>query len=214
MNSTCEAYWACQNLLTVVTVTNNYEWLQNSLINKNRASEKYFRIVKVLSTPSNEYIKLDENSNLMIISSYDSGIYDALNQALLHVKTPYYLVLGDDDTLDEQVLFDSLLKYSQILIALNPSVIKFKSYNKSTKKIASYHSVSHILKVDLHMRYGYYSKLFKIASDQLFLNKISKEITFESNEIIGIYGGDGISSKGWRLHIEHRLSQLIKLFFK
>jgi len=205
-------YWLSPNLITIITVTNNDSWLKDYIVKSAYSKSKYLHIIKLFSSTPGERIEYHDKSNLMVISSPDGGIYDALNQALFFVKTPYYLVLGDDDELDILNFSDLLYKYSPILTLLNPSVIKFKAFNRYNNKISSYHSVSHILRVKLHSKYGNYSTWFKIASDQIFLNKLRHENIFESSDVIGVYGGAGISSKGWRLHFEHRLSQFLKLF--
>lgn len=209
MSDNSPSSWQSRNLLTTITVSTDQIWL-NKLIQSRTIKPSHFpHLIKMFSNDESERITFLEECNITIIESRDNGIYDALNQALKHIKSPYYLVLGDDDILDEFFLSTIISKYQPILENLQPSLLRFRALNESTKKIGCYHSVSHIIKTELHIKYGLYSTLFKIASDQLFLNLIAREQIFESDEVIGLYGGAGVSAKGLRLHLEHNLSLLL-----
>jgi glycosyltransferase involved in cell wall biosynthesis len=144
--------------------------------------------------------------NIVICSSSDFGVYDGLNRAIKKASGLYYLVCGADDVLDK----NAILNYKNAINSLNADIITSKIINhknnivkiKSNKwlygisAIISSHSVGAVFRRSLHDKYGFYSKLYPICADALFVKLVStsggkiKSVDF----ISGKYSGTGISS--------------------
>lgn len=102
------------------------------------------------------------------ISEPDSGIYNALNKALLLAKGTYYIPLGSDDVLfpaaAEQLI--AYIEHHKIAMGrvqcTGPSGRRMNIYN---------HSAGTLVKTDLHDALGLYDESYKIAADTKFLEQ-------------------------------------------
>ena len=144
--------------------------------------------------------------NLKIDSCTDFGIYDALNRAIKECSGDYYLVCGADDRLDENAIHN----YKQEILESKADIITAKirgRYNNivgpkrirwlfGMSALISCHSVGAIFKKSLHEKYGYYSKLYSICADKLFVEQaIASGVSLKKADFIaGNYSGVGISS--------------------
>jgi glycosyltransferase involved in cell wall biosynthesis len=170
--------------VTIITSTLNAEGTIKNLIGSLRAQ----------STNNFEWVVADGGSTdqtLAILQEYkdvvtrvlpgpDFGIYDGLNRAISTVRTPYYLVVGADDTLDPNAICVSTK-------AAKSSKSDFISGHVKTSDgrtllpsrgnavryghlaYVSQHSVGTLIKTDLHKEVGLYSNRFPIAADRHFI---------------------------------------------
>lgn len=138
----------------------------------------------------------------------DFGIYDALNKAIAEVETPYYLVLGADDSLESNAmeLFAAAVESSgaDLITAevktsggvLTPG--RGKRWRNGHLAYVSQHSVGTLIKTSLHKTVGAYSRAYPIAADRHFLlSAIEKHhcTIYPAKFLAGTYGEDGVSSR-------------------
>jgi hypothetical protein len=67
----------------------------------------------------------------------------------------------------------------------------------------SCHAVGCMIRKDLHERFGYYSKLFPLAADQLFIKRACQQgaRVREADFVAGEFGADGVSSVNALVHL-------------
>ncbi len=154
------------------------------------------------------------------VAEPDSGIYDALNRALSRIQTPFYLVVGSDDSLDIDAL-QAIVAYLRSPAASQPDVITFPvrmgdSIRKrqplwpsqfNVLQITSSHSVGTIIRSDLHDAHGPYDTRYQILADSLFLRRVQLAGgTFEHRDhpIPGRFSTNGVSRTNYgRLMLEN-----------
>lgn len=149
----------------------------------------------------------NKNKNLIFISSKDSGIYDALNLAIIESKGLYYLVVGSDDSLIKENIFKLLEK---IDLFINYEVISFPvmtinglvRVNKyipifvNVKSLIASHSVGTLIKKNVHFKYGFYKPHYKILADSYLISLIKKNKILQLENIhLGTFSINGISSQ-------------------
>lgn len=228
--------------ITIITAVYNIEHLVESLcqsINSISGDNFDWVIVDGQST-DNTVSTLRANSDKItgIISEPDFGIYDALNKGIKACKTPYYLVIGADDTLNNDVIsnFDNVIENTDedfdivtSKIVVEDSIVDVKAGGTWLHKQSSYvssHAVGTIFKKQLHEVYGYYSKSYPIAADQLFILTVCKAgaKVFKSPHISGNFSKDGVSSQdvlgtlteSFRIQMkfENKFTQILIFFLK
>ena len=143
--------------------------------------------------------------NIKVISEEDFGIYDALNKGVKLCDSDYYVVIGADDIFYPYALeiYSSYLDgdygliTAKIKIGDNVSSPRFKSsWRYSQFTWVSSHAVGLVINKNLHKKYGFYSKKFPIAADQLFIKNCcqnGEKVKF-IDEIVGKFGTSGMSS--------------------
>jgi len=157
------------------------------------------------------------------VSEPDFGIYDALNRGIRDARgATHYLVAGSDDLFDADAIRrykNALLETEAPFVVANirsvSQVIRPKGgsllLNKQWSFLAG-HSLGVLIAKDMHEKYGYYSKKYPIAADQLFLERayLQGEVFHYMNFVAGTFGTEGISStdvlgslcESLRIHIE------------
>lgn len=145
----------------------------------------------------------------IIVSESDFGIYDALNKGL-HIATgDYYLVLGADDELAP----DAISRYRAALAAASspPDIVTAairsaagdichvrpgKAWLYGLQGFVSAHSIGSLIRRDLHQRFGFYSRKFPIAADQLFIKRAAQggARILCCDFCAGQFGAHGVSS--------------------
>lgn len=141
-----------------------------------------------------------------LISEPDFGIYHALNKGLRIATGEYYLVLGADDRLQS----DALSNYAKAAEQSGADVVTARitcdgqvrwkrqgpPWLYGAFSYVSGHAVGTLFRRNLHERFGYYSRRFPLAADQLFIKNIFKggASCYEAEFIAGEFGGDGASS--------------------
>ena len=111
----------------------------------------------------------------------DSGIYDAINIALVNSDSSHYLILGADDLVNNDALITALIrvkKHPDVLFhfyktKLMPNDV-ITSYRNiplrwSNASIMPSHSAGTIISRLAHDRYGEYSTDFRILGDAYFV---------------------------------------------
>jgi glycosyltransferase involved in cell wall biosynthesis len=178
-------------LVSVITATFNAEAVLPQLIASLEAqTDKDFEWVVADGRSSDKSINIIREAqsklrHLVISVEKDSGIYDALNRAISISSSPYYLVVGADDTL----LPDTIARYKEACVSMNYDLLtaKVKIGGKiiaskkpgwlwlygAPAKISS-HSVGLLIKKSLHDKFDFYSLKYQIYSDGFFMLKALK----------------------------------------
>ena len=163
-------------------------------------------IVDGLSTDSTlETLKQIIDLNIKIISEADFGIYDALNKGIKACEGEYYLVAGADDIFFPNAIADykngivsntemitANIKVSDKIITPNHG----PSWRVGQFQWVSSHALGLLIKKSLHQNYGYYSRKFPIAADQLFIKKCCQSgVKVKYIDcLVGEFGVEGVSS--------------------
>lgn len=197
--------------ITVLTATLNAEKTIQKLGKDLLAqTDNFFTWLIIDGGSTDKTLKLipqELGDRVQILSEPDFGIYDALNKGIKNLDTEYYLVVGADDRLHA----DAIKKYRQLaqnthadLIAA--SVIEAgriippnmgQSWLRGHKAYIAQHSVGVLIKKTLHETYGYYSRYFPIAADQLFIKSAVQRactIHYAPEFIAGEFTCAGLSS--------------------
>lgn len=128
-----------------------------------------------------EYLKSLDGLDIKLISQKDFGVYDALNRAIMHSCGAFYLVVGSDD-----VLYPGAIRnYSKSIgdgreccdlvfakCEVNGDIVLpqlGKGWLYGMRGQGGCHSVGTLIKKELHDKVGWYSKLFPLCADQLFI---------------------------------------------
>ena len=169
--------------ITIITATLNSEKFLPRLI-KSLESQTDKNFSWIISDGGSSdrtlsIIKACINLNVLLLQKEDFGIYDALNNAISKIDSGYYLVLGADDILFE----NSIRSYRDCLtsntydilttaVIQNGKVIFPKSnlgWLFGLPGVSGHHAVGTLINIKLHKKFGFYSRKFPIAADQLFL---------------------------------------------
>ena len=118
-------------------------------------------------------------NNKKIIQVDDFGIFHALNIGIENGKFDYYLFIGSDDNLRKNALelfTQKISKKNYDFVSSNyffkgSSYTFKKSYFYPYKSIITSH-LSTLINKKLHLKLGYYSKLYPVAADIDFFMKI------------------------------------------
>ena len=153
------------------------------------------------------------SENLRFISSNDSGIYEALNQAISHSTGEFYVTLGADDSLFSNCLSGFLEDYNNLSffdILVFPVIVnkqkhfasKYCPTFVSVASLVTSHSVGTFIKKSIHQKIGFYDQSYKILADSLFLTKAFRSdfrFFYIKGEPIGEFGTGGISSTNFQV---------------
>jgi glycosyltransferase involved in cell wall biosynthesis len=197
-------------LISIITATYNSAKTINALIDSLHAqTEKDFEWVVADGESTDgtlEILQSLKDLDVKITSKKDFGIYDALNRALSICSGEYYLVLGSDDTLEP----DAVENFSRAANETHADLIVFnilankrliqhngkRSHLMRQRGFVAGHSVGTLIKKNLHIKFGFYSKKFPIAADYYFLERayISGASIHYENIIAGSFGTGGVST--------------------
>ncbi|MHA3092534.1 glycosyltransferase [Acinetobacter brisouii] len=198
-----------RKISVITAVYNGQKYILNLIESLRQQNDKNFEWVVVDGASTDETLEILKNVtdlNIKIISEPDFGIYDALNKGIKACTGEYYLVAGADDVFFENAIED----YKKALTENNTSLItawvkcggtilkpnKGPSWRFAQFKWVSAHAVGLLIKKDLHQNYGFYSKNFPIAADQLFIKKCCQagEKINIINVVVGQFYEVGLSS--------------------
>jgi glycosyltransferase involved in cell wall biosynthesis len=160
------------------------------------------------SDPTTELLRAVSDLDLRMSSQPDFGIYDALNRALHACSGDYYIVAGTDDVFapDAVARFREAIRQhrTDIVVArvLRGSrllgVKKGPPWLVAEKAFIANHSLSTAFRVDLHRRFGWYSRKFPIAADSLFvLQACQGGASRATVDFIAGTIGNGVSVQDW-----------------
>jgi glycosyltransferase involved in cell wall biosynthesis len=153
-----------------------------------------------------------DDLNLVMLENEDFGIYDALNRAIRAASGDYYIVAGADDVLDPE----AIARYRAGAAAGHDFVtarVRYKgaclqpraapSWLVGAWRFVSCHTVGCMIRKRLHERHGYYSKLFPVAADQLFIKRACQAGASVRylDFVAGEFGSQGLSSVNLLAHI-------------
>lgn len=196
--------------ISVITATYNAESCIKNLIESLRTQkDKDFEWVVVdgVSTDQTlEILKRITDLNIKIISEPDFGIYDALNKGIKACSGEYYLVAGADDIFYENAIQDYKVGINIKGDLITTKVIKNDNVVGVRKGGAwlfneavyiSNHSIGVLIRKSLHNNFGFYSRKFPIAADQLFIMQCCENgvKTIQLDSIAGEFGTSGVSSE-------------------
>jgi glycosyltransferase involved in cell wall biosynthesis len=198
------------NISVVTAVFNGDEYLPRLINSLHAQTDKDFEwVVADGGSKDRTIMQLTEASDLLKIkidSRPDFGIYDALNRAVKMAGGDYYLVLGADDELMPDAIenykkacTESLADFVTAKIEVNGEISSSRSpsweWLYSQFAHVSAHAVGLVIKKNLHDKFGFYSRKFPIAADQLFiLESIHGGATVsKQNFIAGKFSQQGVS---------------------
>ncbi|MGG7073544.1 glycosyltransferase [Campylobacter sp. 9BO] len=195
--------------LSVITATLNAEkFLPRVIKSLQEQSDKDFEWIisdGVSSDKTLEILKNTSGINIKIISSEDFGIYDALNKGIRACNGEFYLVIGTDDELYSNAIKDYKEAIEDNTDIVTACIDTAGGRNKTSKPLkwlngqfhyVSGHAVGSIYRTKLHQKFGYYSRKFPIAADQLFIltaTKFGAKVK-KLKKVVGKFSNDGISS--------------------
>lgn len=143
--------------------------------------------------------------NIVVDSEPDFGIYDALNRGIKKSRSEFYLVLGADDYLYPDAIENfkkEVINKVDVIAAriktskgvLIPS--RGKPWLRGQAAFVANHAVGTLFRKSLHDEFGYYSRKFPIAADQLFIKSIyrSSISVSEPNFVAGYFNNCGVSN--------------------
>ena len=195
--------------LSVITATYNAEkFLPRVIKGLQEQVDKDFEWVVSDGASSDstlEILKSTDGINIKIISEEDFGIYDALNRGIKACNGEFYLVIGADDELYPNAIqnykeaIEDGVDIITAYIDTNNGKIEPNSGPKWLKGQFHYisgHAVGSIYRTSLHQKFGYYSRKFPIAADQLFVLTVANcgaQIKILKS-VVGKFSNDGVSS--------------------
>lgn len=201
-----------ENFVTIITSTLNSESKLDVLIRslRDQSAQNFDWIVADGGSTDQTLQILSESRDVLTQLLYgpDFGIYHGLNRAISAVRTPYYLVLGADDSLNP----DAILQFSAAAAKSAADFISARVHTSDGGELrpargspfryghlayVSQHSVGTLIKTDLHNRVGLYSNRFPVAADRHFILKAIERYgaTVEAiDAIVGTYSVTGTSN--------------------
>lgn len=198
-----------QTTISIVTATYNAVDVLPELVASLRAqTDQDFEWVVADGASTDgtlDLLRSIKDLNLKIISQEDFGIYDALNRGIKASSGDYYLVVGADDGLYPEAISiyrESLTANADFVTAS----VSFDGHVKTAGRGSAWrvgqfayfssHAVGVLINRALHDKFGFYSRRYPIAADQLFLLAAVKggsTITV-SRKVVGYFGTGGLSS--------------------
>lgn len=143
--------------------------------------------------------------NMTVLSQPDFGIYDALNRAIKASSAQYYIVCGADDFFYSAAVEN----YRQAILQSDADVVTAKAkyidrYFEPKNSAPwlwghlayiSSHTLGTAISKALHESYGYYSRKYPIAADQLFIMRAldSGASRYVADFVAGEVGSEGVS---------------------
>lgn len=199
--------------LSIITATfNTAECLPRLIDSLKSQSDPGFQWVVADGGSADETLALVRDAakciNVKVDSRSDFSIYDALNRAVKMADGEYYIVVGADD----ELFSGAVEQYKAACIDTNADFVSARVNvddcvcgvrNKRWEWLygpfahVGCHAVGLAVRRSLHERFGYYSRSFPIAADQLFiLEAIHGGATVsEQSFVAGKYYSGGFSGQ-------------------
>lgn len=134
-------------------------------------------LVKCLKADPVYKKKGEERGSTTFIIQADTGIYDAMNQALQYVETKYVLYIGSNDMINSKAIKDLCEGFVSdhdafvFGVKLNGRISKIENFGS----IRFYHHQGTVIKTELYKRFGGFTT-YEIHADLALLCKISSEL--------------------------------------
>ncbi len=150
----------------------------------------------------------------------DVGIYQAMNQGILHSNSEWVCFVGNDDFFDTNILIKlcgylkktkSELVFSNVLIGSKiKNKININKYALNLDSIGTSHSVGMFVRLNTHRSIGLYDANFKVSADYDFYIRCITEKTPISHfkYCVGSWGVSGFSSSQ---SIKNKLTEHYKI---
>lgn len=198
-----------QKLISVVTATYNaVEHLPALIESLRQQTYKNFEWVVADGASTDGTLELLQSItdlNVTITSSADFGIYDALNKGIKAAFGNYYVVAGADDIFYPNAIADFSESLSAdpdmvaACVSIDGSIItpgRGPSWLYGQFAYVAGHSVGTLFRRSLHQRFGFYSRKFPIAADQLFIKRCGQANIklLKLSSVAGAFGVEGVSS--------------------
>lgn len=171
--------------LSIITATfNTAECLPRLIDSLKSQSDPDFEWIVADGGSTDETLALVHDAaktlNVKVDSRPDFGIYDALNRAVKMADGDYYVVIGADD----EFFPDAVAQYKAACTSTDADFVTARVEvdgcvcgvrNKRLEWLygpfahVGCHAVGLAIRRSLHDRFGYYSRSFPIAADQLFI---------------------------------------------
>ena len=146
-----------------------------------------------------------EFENFLFLTSPDSGIYDAMNQALNHVKGRYIYFINAGDQYYNCDLIAILKRVNDdygylyggfVNLYPFPRIVNHTRFmNRFTVYLKCINHQSIIFHRKVFVKLGYYDPKLRIESDVLFITQMVSEFKgLKMITTVSIYKGDGIST--------------------
>jgi glycosyltransferase involved in cell wall biosynthesis len=196
--------------ISIVTATYNVARQLPGLIESLKAqTDKDFEWVVADGASTDgtlEMLQSVEGLNVVISSQPDFGIYDALNRAIKLATGNYYIVAGADDSF----YGDAVANFRKSIEESGADIVSARAMhgNRCMKikegpswlfgqfSFIASHTLATAIRKDLHLAYGYYSRLYPIAADQYFVVRACDGGAShrDGDFVAGMLGQAGVSS--------------------
>lgn len=196
--------------ISIVTATRNAANHLPTLIESlRRQSDKDFEWVVADGASTDGTLELLQSItdiNIVISSQPDFGIYDALNRAITIASGEYYIVSGADDLFYDNAIAEFRRAIDQCAADI---IVANAMYGQRRLKVGNgpawllghlayiaAHTLATAFRKDLHRVFGFYSRKYPIAADQLFVMQACNggASRYEGNFTAGEIGHCGVSS--------------------
>jgi len=144
--------------------------------------------------------------NIVISSQEDFGIYDALNRAIKIASGDYYIVCGADDCFYSDAIANFRRAIDQSRADIIVADAMYGTHSVKVRRgpawlfghgaLISAHTLATAFRKELHRAYGFYSRKYPIAADQLFVMQACKggASRYQGEFVAGEVGSGGVSS--------------------
>lgn len=196
--------------ISIVTATRNtVNHLPKLIESLRRQSDRDFEWVVADGASTDGTLQLLQSITdikSVISSQPDFGIYDALNRAIKISSGEYYIVCGADDFF----YGDAIANFHRAIAHCGADIIvanaMYDQHRIKVRKGPSWllghvahiaaHTLATAFRRDLHNVYGFYSRKYPIAADQLFVMQACNggASRYESDFVAGEIGHGGVSS--------------------
>jgi len=199
------------DLLTIITPSfnsvKNLQILHKHLAKFSNLTFKWLIIDSYSNDGTLEYFTNITASWIDFYSIKDYSIYEGLNNGIRLTNSKYYVVSGSDDLPNVDILLEAIINQTNFDPDLILGNVFFEDgilktpcvdLNSKHKSRMSFHSIGTIIKTDIHNKIGYYSTTLRLASDELFFQKLIELIDLRyyiTEKIFGYYSNTGISAR-------------------
>jgi glycosyltransferase involved in cell wall biosynthesis len=224
-------------LISIITVVYNHDkYLERTI--KSVLNQSYDNIEFIIidgGSTDNTLNTIRKYKDMLdyFVSEKDIGIYDAMNKAIKLIQGIYYVVLGADDYLYPNAIFEIVTKdinsnsnIDFIVGSVDVGKTTLSGYypEKSwlgASAVVTTHSVGMVIKSQLHHELGLYNLKFPQIADSLFIKNLllKKKEGLPSETVMGRFSLNGVSNnnvarglcEGFLIQLETEKSVLLQV---